>query len=372
LKENNGFAEYMTQWEGYYYTAGIRKSIVEEKVTLVDNFDYLKVPIVHTKNFCNPVSKYGMGDMINYMELNNLYDRVLTDTQDIIDYNAAPVTVISGAKAGDLQRGANKVWSLPIKEASITNLKLDGDLTAINTQSDKIRDLIGELSNNPAHKVENISNTSAVALAITFFPLYEAMEYKRINYGSSILELNRITINMAFLSGELNPSEIASEAIKEWEGKFSVESEETKNKFYPFSKVYSKEEIAKFNSLEYILGNKIPSELYTSYVSWLPPLPRDEKALADLSIAMVNSGLWSKRYARAYNGMAERESLLIQKEIDDETEAMVTDPNNVTVVTNKQRNKKVNPDGTMKTGMEGDNTVKGINESDRVASNSGA
>lgn len=367
LNENNGFAEYATNWEGYYYIPGVRRNIFDEQVSSVDNFDYLKIPIVHTKNFRMPVSNYGLADMINYLDLNNLYDRVLTDTQDIIDYNSAPVTIISGAKAGDLQRGANKVWSLPVKEATVSNLKLEGDLSAINTQMETIRNIIGEMSNNPAHKTENISNTSAVALAITFLPLYEAMDFKRINYGISILELNRLTLNMAFLVGELDPSEIANDAIKEWEGKFSVESDEVKKKFYPFDKEYIKEEVAKFNSLEYILGNKIPPELYHSYVTWFPPLPRDEKAFADMALAMVNGGLWGKRYARAYTGMTERESVLIQKEIDEEKKIVMEDIQKVT----DQNNAMMLTDKKVKTGLEGDNTIKGINESKRVEDNIG-
>jgi hypothetical protein len=373
--EQFGFATYNHVWWGYYYKPGMRTMLFDEEPVSTDNYDYLKLPIVHCKNFPNPIDKYGLSDLVNISELNTLYDRLLTDVQDIIDYNAAPVTVIKGAKAGDLVRGANRVWSLPTKDATIDNLQLSGDLAAMNKHIEKIRASIAESSNVPEHTVGNIqaiSNTSAAALAINFMPLYETMELKRITYGKALLDINRITIEMALLKGKLSASKIIKDAVRLWKAQFSAESDEVKQRFYPFSEKIDSS--YNYDSLDAYYGKKIPRELFQSFITWQPPLPRDEKSIADLAIANTASNMWSRRYARAYSGISEKESILMDNEIEKQKikEAETLKKIGATTVTNADKTKNPNPGEPIVTGLEGNPDIKGLTESKRIENTAGS
>ena len=59
-------------------------------------------------------------DIIN---INRAYNETATDIADIVNYHAAPVTVIIGAKASQLEKGANKVWGGLPKDAKVENLE---------------------------------------------------------------------------------------------------------------------------------------------------------------------------------------------------------------------------------------------------------
>lgn len=356
-RELNGFAEYDNRFAGYYYTAGQTRRLIDEQLVNIEAVDIPEIPIVNFSNFTLPISYYGYSDLTSIEELNTLYDKILTDVQDILDYHAAPVTLLYGARGQDLIKGANKVWSLP-KDAKMENLKLDGELTAIESQMNRVRESIGELSGIPINatgKQQAISNTSAAAIAITFMPLFEVMERKRLFYGVPMLKLNSLVIKMGILSGKIDVNKVIKNAIAKWNKDFGNYDEDTKAKFYPFSQKI--DENKNYNQLSVILNNEIPVEIYQTYLTWFPPLPREEKIATDLSIANVNNKLWSRRHGRSVIGMSEKESILMEKEIEKEFErdkeiGMVT-------ITNKPLT-----DG--KTGLEGDPNIKGNKESQRV------
>ena len=50
------------------------------------------------------------------------YNEKATEISDILNYHSAPVTVITGAKAQNLEKGPRKVWSIPNAGAKVTNL----------------------------------------------------------------------------------------------------------------------------------------------------------------------------------------------------------------------------------------------------------
>jgi len=378
-KENNGFADYKEQTEGYYYRPGSKKIIVEEKVKRTEQFDFLEIPVIHVANIPIPAMYYGLSDLMNVGELNMLYNKVISDMQDIIDYHAAPVTILKGAKGSELIRGPNRVWSLP-KEASIDNLTLDGDLTGIAEQLKRLRIMIAEASKIPegaVGKEQSISNTSAAALAIAYMPMYETMELKRITYGASLLKTNNLTIKLALLKGKLSASKIIKEALKKHKGEFSNYDKETKDRHYPFKEKINPD--TDYDNVALLMDGQLPPELFETYITWFPPFKRDEKA--DLDTALSASGgddpFWSKRHARSYTGMTEKESFLMEREIAEEKKRKhelqkelqpeQSAPPIQEGMNEEEREKFENSEITMtdKTGLEGDPDLKGERESIR-------
>lgn len=356
-KMNDGFAEYEDITAGYFYTFGMRKRIVDEEVIRIDNFDFNEIPIIHFNNYPITHSYYGLSDASQIADLNMNIDSTLTDLDDIVKYHASPVTILKGAKGNELIKGANKVWSIP-KDADVKNLQLAGDIISATNFLDRLRNGLAEISNTPAPKLDHISNTSAAALAIQFMPLYETMEMKRMFYGTAMLKMNAMTLKYAFLQGKLKPSEIIKSAIKRWEQDFTGADELTKQMNYPFSQKIVKPE--QYDDLAMIYNNKLPKELYETYITWFPPLPRDEKNTADMVLAMVNGNLYSRRHGRSLMNMSEKESRLMEKEIKQELDLAreMAEFKTPMVVTNSSK--------VGKTGMEGDPTVKGDKESRRV------
>lgn len=91
-----------------------------------------EIPVVRIKNLPLPGEPYGMSDLQDIIPLQVEINNKTTDISDIINYHAAPVTIVQGAKVGDLERGARKVWSGIPKDGKVYNLELETDLAAAN------------------------------------------------------------------------------------------------------------------------------------------------------------------------------------------------------------------------------------------------
>jgi len=361
-EEAYGFSLYGTRMGGHYYKPGLRTRIIDEKARDTEEFIYPEIPITHIQNFPSTLSYYGFSDIRNISELNRLYDKLLTSVQDIVEYQGSPVTIIKGGKGTDLIRGANRVWSLTNKDAEISNLELQSDLGAISDHIIRINESLRESGNLPisaSGKQQPISNTSASALAITFMPLYEVMELKRIMYGKGFLTLNKHIIKMNILAGKLDVNGIIKKRLERWRETYKGAGKNKRDETYPF-RVKINEQI-NYNSLYAYYGGLIPEEIYETYLTWFPPLPRDEKINTDIAASNVTNKMWSIRHARSYIGMSEEESKLMDKEIAEDVEKYPELYGAQTIVTDKKFPPK------KKTGLEGDPDVKGEKESQRRA-----
>lgn len=139
------------------------------------------VPIVHFRNKINPTLEFGLSDLANIVQLNEEYNTVKMSIRRIIDYHAEPTTVIFGARASKLEKGAKKLWSnLPV-EARVENLAFESDLPATNQYLADIKLEIREESGLPSVAFQTdhaISNTSGIALRVLYAPLYEKKQEK--------------------------------------------------------------------------------------------------------------------------------------------------------------------------------------------------
>ena len=115
---------------------------------------------------------------------------------------SAPVTVITGAKASNLEKGARKVWAIGNKDAKVQNLELQTNFTGPLGYMELLKQAMHELTGVPAAALgtmQPISNTSGVALAMQYQPLMLKHERKKIQYTPLFQRINELVIKHAFL-----------------------------------------------------------------------------------------------------------------------------------------------------------------------------
>jgi hypothetical protein len=120
----------------------------------------------------------------------------------------APVTIIYGAKANQLQAGAKKVWSGLPKDAKVENLALQGDLSAATGHLQTLKETLFQLSDMSPTAfggIEAVSNTSGVALSIQFAPMVDKMKIRRMTYTDGIQRINYLTLKMMAMTGDYSP-----------------------------------------------------------------------------------------------------------------------------------------------------------------------
>jgi hypothetical protein len=190
----------------YTYTELIRSDIIREYVNdeLIDERPNALgvIPIVHIANHPASGSPWGMSDVQNLISLNRQYNETATDIADIVNYHAAPITVVIGAKPSQLEKGTNRVWSIGNKDVTIHNLEngveLEGPLDALNMLKVAMHEMTG-VPETALGQSQPISNTSGVALAIQFYPLMQKFELKKIQYGKGLQKINELALRTLFI-----------------------------------------------------------------------------------------------------------------------------------------------------------------------------
>lgn len=185
----------------FTYTELITDSYIEEYVNdeIIDQRDNPlgTIPIAHVPNLPVSGSPWGLSDLNDITTLNREYNEKATDISDIINYHAAPVTVITGAKASQLEKGPKKVWGGLPKDANVFNLELGANLAAPIEYLNMLKTAMHEMTGVPESALGQlipISNTSGVALAIQYQPLMQKMQLKRIQYGKAFQKVNELVM----------------------------------------------------------------------------------------------------------------------------------------------------------------------------------
>lgn len=158
---------------------------------------YRIIPFVQIKNFPQQGKNEGLSDIEDLIPLNTELNLKLSDISEIIDYHSAPVTVVFGARVGELERGSNKVWGGLPADARVENLRLEGDLNMANSYVDKLKLSMHEVGNMPEGVLGGslaISNTSGVALQIALMPLLERVKIKQVLSKEGLEEVNKMIL----------------------------------------------------------------------------------------------------------------------------------------------------------------------------------
>lgn len=186
----------------FTYTEILTDDVIEEYINdeLIDSRPNPLgvIPVVHIPNIPVSGSPWGLSDAHDIITINRSYNEISTDIADIINYHAAPVTVIVGAKASNLEKGAKKVWGGLPKDAQVFNLEGGGSgIQGALQYLEMLKRSMHEIMNIPESalgQAQPISNTSGVALAIQFQPLMNRWAQKSAQYGKGLEQVNELIL----------------------------------------------------------------------------------------------------------------------------------------------------------------------------------
>ena len=161
------------------------------------------IPYAYAPNIPVSGSPWGLSDIQDIVPLQMAYNNGLNDLQDIINYQAQPITVITGAKASSLERSARKIWAGLPKDAKVSTLELNpGVIQGILAYMEQLKVSMHEMTGVPVTalgQLQPISNTSAAALAATYQPLMTRRRQKIGQYSHLFQDINAIALKMLFL-----------------------------------------------------------------------------------------------------------------------------------------------------------------------------
>ena len=124
----------------------------------------------------------------------------MAEVSDIINYHAAPVTIITGAKASQLERGPKKVWAGLPKDSNVFNLESRGEMAGALEYIQHIKRTMHEITGVPETalgQTQPISNTSGVALAIQYQPMMNRYTMKKVHFTRGLTKVNELVIRTA-------------------------------------------------------------------------------------------------------------------------------------------------------------------------------
>lgn len=175
----------------------------KEEIDRMEN-PYGLIPFVQIKNFPVAGRTYGVGDLDDIIPLNIELNTKRSDVSEVIDYHSAPITLVYGAKIGNLEKGANKVWGGLPKDAKVENLNLQGDLVASTHYISDLKTSMCEIAGVPETVLGGanaISNTSGVALQYMNLPLIERTKIKRNCTSTGLQMVNKIICYISVAEG---------------------------------------------------------------------------------------------------------------------------------------------------------------------------
>lgn len=155
------------------------------------------IPVVHIANRTIPGSPWGLSDIWDILSLNRELNEKMTDISDIVSYYSAPVTVITGAKAANLERGPKKVWAINNEKAQVRNLESAGAPKDAIEYITLIKRTMHELTGVPESalgQTQPVSNTSGVALAIQYQPMMAVFRNKQNTFSKGFERVNELII----------------------------------------------------------------------------------------------------------------------------------------------------------------------------------
>jgi Phage portal protein, SPP1 Gp6-like len=173
---------------------------------------FKSVNVVHFPNYDDPLKVWGQSDLAQIVPLNEEYNIVANSVRKIIKYHAEPTTVIYGARASRLEKGAKKVWSGLPTDARVENLKFEGNLEATYKYLSILEDQIHKGAGIPDVLFQTdraVSHTSAIAMKMLYQPILEKTERKAQSFSSAFRRTNKL-IFTAFTLTQVDYASLAT------------------------------------------------------------------------------------------------------------------------------------------------------------------
>lgn len=188
----------------YTFTEILSDDMVQQFVNdeLIDEYPNAlgQIPVVHIPNITISSSPWGQSDIWDIIPLNRELNEKMLEVSDIINYHAAPVTIITGAKASQLERGPKKVWAGLPKDANVFNLESRGEMGGALEYIQFLKRTMHEITGVPETALgqfQPVSNTSGVALAIQYQPMMNRFMMKKIHFTKGLERINELIIRTA-------------------------------------------------------------------------------------------------------------------------------------------------------------------------------
>ena len=196
-----------------YWTKDEIKVYEDEKEIDSMKNPYNMIPYVQIKNLAVAGRTRGLSDLDDLIPLNMELNMKKSDCSEIIDYHSAPITLVYGAKIGNLEKGANKVWGGLPKDSKVENLSLSGDLLASQSYISDTKTAMCEIGGVPETVLGGasaISNTSGVALQYMNAPLIDKTKTKRNLTKNGLQKVNKLILLISLMEGLIEkPEEIS-------------------------------------------------------------------------------------------------------------------------------------------------------------------
>ena len=190
----------------YTFTEILTDDLVQQFINdeLIDEYPNAigTVPVVHIPNTTISSSPWGQSDIWDVIPLNRELNEKMAEVSDIINYHAAPVTIITGAKASQLERGPKKVWAGLPKDASVFNLESSGNMAGAMEFIMFLKRTMHEITGVPETALgqfQPVSNTSGTALAIQYQPMMNRFSMKKVHFTKGLERVNEIIIRTCAL-----------------------------------------------------------------------------------------------------------------------------------------------------------------------------
>ena len=158
------------------------------------------IPVVHLKNIRSGVDPYGVSDIEDIIPINTELNLKNSDVSEILDYHTSPVTVIFGARAQQLEKGANKVWSGLPEKGRVEQLSLNSDLnfsTAYREDQKQAIHAIGATPKIATGDMDLPANISGPALHTAFLPVTLQLSLKQKHSSPALIKLNKMILSIA-------------------------------------------------------------------------------------------------------------------------------------------------------------------------------
>ena len=200
----------------FVYTKDTVTVFEGNKEVITQENKYGFIPVVHFRNLVISGRHFGASDLDDLIPLNTELNLKNSDISEILDYHAAPITIVKGARISQLEKGANKLWGGLPKDADVKNLELDSDLEASNRYIENIKTAMRQIKGMPTLALggdDLPTNLSGVALQIAFMPLMDSIKTKQSITKNRLELVNRMVAKIASEENLLDVSSFTPQQV---------------------------------------------------------------------------------------------------------------------------------------------------------------